>query len=155
MKNFVLLLLFCFSFSSYAQNREYFPDSLKFEKVWKAFYAGDHEPELDDPLIQAGKPISTTVCKAILNKDMKYRRYAIGAIGFISDTCAIPALMSILKDTTEKDYFRGDALQAIYKMDNKLGEDLAEKYKFNKDYLGVIWKAIKNKEAWLLQQSEE
>jgi len=155
MKNHVIFLLFILSSLVVAQNHEYFPDSLKYGNIWLTFYAGNHEPELDDPLIKAGNQMTKSICKAIKHKDMKYRRYAIGALGFIYDSSAIPSLINILKDTTEKDYFRGDALQSIYKTNQKLGEQYSEQYKNSNQQLNIIWKAIKNKEKWLLQPSEE
>lgn len=58
--------------------------------MWNKFYAGDEEPELDDPLIEAGKDMTLVICEAVRNRDMFSRRYAIGALGFIGDKRALP-----------------------------------------------------------------
>lgn len=62
-----------------------------------------------------------TICEAVKNKDMKRRRYAIGALGYINDRAALPTLEAILSDESEIDYFRGDALHSIYQIDRKRG----------------------------------
>ncbi|MFA6468887.1 MAG: HEAT repeat domain-containing protein [Bacteroidota bacterium] len=153
-----LLLLWALIFGSHylcAQKTEYFTGGEKYKNVWIDFYNGDHEPELDDPLIAAGKQMTKAICEAIMHKDLKYRRYAIGAIGFIGDKKAIPTLEIIFRDTTEIDYFRGDALQAIYCIDEKLGMVYAGKLQSTNKYLRMIATAIMNKKEWLCEPSEE
>jgi hypothetical protein len=41
----------------FAEDKEYRPGGKEYAPVRIRFYAGDHEPELDDPLIKAGKKI--------------------------------------------------------------------------------------------------
>ena len=136
-------------------NVEYRPGVPKFQKVWNKFYSGDHEPELDDPLIKAGKKMTSAICAAIVHPDMKYRRYAIGALGFIADVQSIPTLESILKNESEEDYFRGDALRAIYQINESLGTKYAREHSHRRDYLKLISDAILKKEPWLKEPTEE
>ena len=137
----LVLLTSCSSFSvagfSNGQaNTEYRPGTAKFDKVWTKFYNGDHEEELSDPLIHAGRAMTAPICEAIAHKDMKYRRYAIGALGQTGDPSAIPQLESILKNITEQDYFRADALKSIHQINPTLGATYAKKYQRGPGLLG-------------------
>jgi len=155
VKGLLLLALVSVAIPCQAVDVEYRPGGPKFQKVWERFYAGDHEPELDDPLIQAGRGMTLVICDAIAHQDMKLRRYAIGALGYIGDKRAIPQLERILKDQKEIYYFRGDALHAIYQLDRQLGLRYAEQYEKDNDYLKMMSGAIKKKEPWLLAPTEE
>ena len=127
-----------------------------FNKTWYAFYAGgDHEPDIDDPLIARGRPMVPAICAAIRHKDMKRRRYAIGALGYIGDKRALPTLEAILKDGTEIDYFRGDALHSIYQLDRQLGLRYAKQYQHENEYLTMVSGAVLKQEPWLLEATEE
>jgi len=139
----------------YAQEKEYRPGGEVYVTVWDKFYNGDHEPDLDDPLIEAGKKMTLVICEAIKNKDMRLRRYAIGALGYIGDKRAIPTLESILKSKDEIYYFRGDALHAIYQIDNVLGKKYAFEFSSEHEYLKMLKKAIEEDAAWLTEPSEE
>ena len=127
-----------------------------FAKAWHTFYdLSDHEPEIDDPLIKRGRPMVPSICNAITHKDMKYRRYAIGALGYIGDERALSALEAILKDGSEIDYFRGDALHSIFLIDRKLGARYARQYQAENEYLTRLSGAILKQEPWLLEPTEE
>jgi hypothetical protein len=121
---------------------EYRPGSTAAGRVWDRFYAGDHEAELSDPLIDAGKAMTGPICEAIAHPDMKFRRYAIGALGSIRDERSIPHLEKILKNLFEKDYFRADALEAIHEIDPALGAQYAKRYQFAPGLLSFIAKEI-------------
>jgi hypothetical protein len=95
------------------------------EKTMQLFYMGDHEPELADPLILAGGRVGPTVTQAISNAKMPLRRYAISFLGDDRVREAIPTLERIVSTETEADYFRGDALEAIYKIDPSVGRRIA------------------------------
>jgi HEAT repeat protein len=128
----------------------------QFAKAWHAFYdLSDHEPEIDDPLINRGRPMVPSICNAIAHKDMKYRRYAIGALGYIGDERALSTLEAILRDSSEIDYFRGDALHSIYLIDRKLGTQYARQYQNENEYLTRLSAAILKQEPWLLEPTEE
>jgi HEAT repeat protein len=99
--------------------------------------------------------MTEVICEAKKHPDMKRRRYAIGALGFIGDKRAIPTLEAILKSDKEKDYFRGDALHAIYQIDPKLASAYAKDYIKRNDYLKRISAAVLNKEKWLKEPTEE
>jgi hypothetical protein len=150
-------IFFLIATNAYCENSnvEYKPGDSIFQKAWNQFYKGDHEPELDDPLINAGKKMTLVICEAIMHEDMKFRRYAIGALGFIGDVKAIPTLEVILKNEKEKDYFRGDALHSIYQINESLGRKYADEYKHRQDYLRLISEAILKKESWLTEPTEE
>jgi PBS lyase HEAT-like repeat-containing protein len=155
MRTRVLIFVILLSNSAFAGEAEYKPGGPQFRKVWQQFYHGDHEPELDDPLIKAGRKMTLAICEAVAHQDMKMRRYAIGALGYIGDRRAIPQLESILKNKEELDYFRGDALHSIYQLDRELGTRYATHYENENDYLRMISGAIKRQEPWLLEPTEE
>jgi len=152
---FLVLFLF-FSFHASAnEGKEYRPGGEKWAKVWNKFYAGNHEPELDDPLIEAGKTMTLVICDAIKNKDMRMRRYAIGALGYIGDKRALPSLETILKSKDEIYYFRGDALHAIYQIDRSLGKKYAKEYGREHEYLADLQRNIEKDEKWLTEPTGE
>lgn len=128
----------------------------RFAKVWHAFYdLSDHEPEIDDPLIAAGRPMVPAICEAISHQDMKYRRYAIGALGYIGDRKAVPTLVGLLENAGEKAYFRSDALLAIYQIDQPLGTRYARQYRYADKPIAMIAEAILRGDRWLLEPTEE
>jgi hypothetical protein len=155
MRNILLFCIVLFFVSpanaDQHNHKEYYPGGAVFTETWKKFYAGDHEPELDDPLIEAGKRMTLVICEAIKNKDMRLRRYAIGALGYIGDKRAIPTLEQILESKEEIYYFRGDALHAIYQLDKKLGKQYAKQYGSAHKYLSDLQKSIENDESWLTE----
>ncbi|MDI1362679.1 HEAT repeat domain-containing protein [Methylotenera sp.] len=95
------------------------------------------------------------ICEAVKHKDMKRRRYAIGALGYINERAAMPTLEAILSDESEIDYFRGDALQSIYQIDSKRGLSYAAQYQSQPNTLGQYAKAVIKREPWLLLPSKE
>lgn len=137
MNRFIILLfgLTLFGQGLLAQGVEYKPGGKKFSKQWNAFYKGDHEPALPAPLISAGKAIVPSICDAVGHQDMRLRRYAISALGSLHDKRAIPTLVAIVNNAKEIDYFRGDALEAIYQIDRKLGVSLSNQYINETNYL--------------------
>jgi hypothetical protein len=72
----------------------------------------------DDPIIEAGYEIGPIVTENIADKEMKYRRYAIGGLEKIKFKPAIPTLHKILLDKSEIDVFRADAFRALTTFDN-------------------------------------
>ena len=128
----------------------------RFAKAWHAFYdLSDHEPEIDDPLIAAGRPMVPAICEAIAHQDMKYRRYAIGALGYIGDRKAVPTLVGLLENASEKAYFRSDALLAIYQIDQPLGTRYARQYRYADKPIAMIAEAILRGDRGLLEPTEE
>ena len=125
MKGLALFAGLLFAVQVFAGEVEYRTGGPRFAKTWQAFYVeADHEPELDDPLIIAGRSMTAAICAAIVHPDMKRRRYAIGALGFIADRDALPTLEAILKNKKEIYYFRGDALHSIYQIDREAYVDV-------------------------------
>jgi len=117
----------------------YRPGGASFAGTWHAFYdLGDHEPELDDPLIKRGPAMVPAICEAVTHSDMKYRRYALSALGYIRDPEALPCLERILRDEEELDYFRGDALEAMYRINQQLGERYVVEFGGRGGYLLLI-----------------
>lgn len=140
----------------YAAEVEYRTGGSRYEKTWQQFYVeADHEPEIDDPLISKGKAMVPAICEAVKHKDMKRRRYAIGALGYINERAALPTLEAILSDASEIDYFRGDALHSIYRIDSKRGLSYAAQYQSQPNILGQYAKAVIKREPWLLLPSKE
>jgi hypothetical protein len=136
---------------------EYWTGGKQLTETWRQFYRPEvpHEPELDDPLIAAGPKMVPAICEAVKHKDMKYRRYAIGALGHLADKGAISTLVTILEDQTEEEYFRADALQSIYQIDAARGKELAPRYRESGEMLGPIAQAVLKDEAWLRASEEE
>ena len=131
-------LLACIVFSSACSTRS------SPEEALQRFYATTDVPEenLMDPLIVAGKSVVPLVLENIRKKEMPRRRYAIAFLGNGAYPEALPILESILKDSTEKDIFRGDALQAICQINNPLCSQYAAQYKAESNFLGDVAKQI-------------
>ena len=93
------------------------------EDIWREFYfEGTSEPHLVGILVHAGPKMVPSIIEAIGDQKMFARRYAISALGLLKQREALPALRAILNDGSEKDYFRSDALQAIYVIDSGAGQ---------------------------------
>ncbi len=86
------------------------------------------EPITDRYLLRAGKGIVPYLLIEIQKRDMPKRGYAIVALGKIVERLALPVLIKILEDRSEVVYFRRDAIEAIWRIDRKLGEEYAAKY---------------------------
>lgn len=109
------------------------------EAALEAFYKNNGpEDTLMDPLILAGERVVPLVTKEVKNKEMPRRRYAIAFLGNGSYREALPVLQTIVQDSSEADYFRGDALISIYQIDETLGRELAQKYNGEENALGNV-----------------
>ena len=102
-----------------------FPIGEKHRKTWTEFYTASSESANISVLVKVGRSIVSEVESAITDKKMYKRRYAIAALGYLNEKSAIPSLVAILNDPKEKDYFRGDALKAIYILDQSVGRSNA------------------------------
>lgn len=80
---------------------------------------------------------------------MPCRRYAIGFLGNIKFSPAIDRLQEILSENSKQDYFRGDALIAIFHIDIKKGHDLAIQFKEDTSFLGEAANDIINSRSWV------
>lgn len=96
------------------------------------------EDMLMDPLILHADLVTTRVIEEIKDPDMVKRRYAIGFLGIVQATNALPVLGEIVNSDREIDYFRADALESIYRISSIEGLSLAEQYRDRDDYLGHI-----------------
>ena len=118
--------------------------------VMADFYSNPGPEEtLMDPLIVAGPSIYPTVIAAIKDKKMPLRRYAISFLGNEEVTDAIPRLINIVEDESELDYFRGDALAALYKIELRQAKELASSYVDRDDTLGRYATAVLNDATYL------
>lgn len=123
------------------------------EAALAEFYEYDGmEGQLMDPLIRAGDKVVPLVIEKVRDKNMPRRRYAIGFLGNGSYRQALPVLQQILQDTTEEDYFRGDALQSIYQIDESLGVSYAQRYQGESNYVGKIAGEILAGSSWLKER---
>lgn len=139
----ISVILMCLSACSRMESQMPNPQAISPEDALRQFYANDGpEDTLMDPLIIAGEKVVPLVLKEIQNKNMLRRRYAIGFLGNGSYKQALPVLEDILQDSSEKDYIRGDALHAIYMIDESLGNQYARRFINQTDYLGQISKRI-------------
>jgi hypothetical protein len=95
------------------------------------------EDQLTDPLILTGSRAVPLVVSRIADRNLPYRRYALGYLGWAADSRALPALIQIVEDTTELSYFRGDALEAIACTRVGLGDSLASRFVHDTGFLGA------------------
>lgn len=109
------------------------------DEALQEFYAHDG-PEITqmDPLILAGDEVVPLILEKVKDKNMPKRRYAIAFLGNGRYPQALPVLESILRNDTEEDLYRGDALQAIYLINNDFGSKFARQCQKEKNYLGMI-----------------
>jgi hypothetical protein len=96
------------------------------------------EDQLMDPLILNGRRVVPLVIAEVSNKGMTLRRYAIGFLGNGQYRDAMPVLEQILADESERDYFRGDALEAIYRISPSRARELAPRHLEDQESLGRI-----------------
>jgi hypothetical protein len=96
------------------------------EAALGAFYNDEPRPECMQaaPLQHEGSKVVSLVIRDLSNKEMPNRRYAIGFLGEGHYAEALPVLEHILSDTTEIDYFRADALLAIFEIAPSRAQDL-------------------------------
>lgn len=116
-----------------------FMNEQKARRILHEFYT-EIVPEvvIGHQLREAGRPIVPYVLREVQKKEMPRRGYAILSLGIISDRRAIPILQRIFEDKSETDYIRGDALRAIWHMDNELGKTLARDYQGESVYIDEI-----------------
>jgi hypothetical protein len=79
----------------------------------------------NQPLKAEGRDVVPLVIRDLPNRAMPRRRYAIAFLGYGQYAEALPALEKILTDPTEIDYFRADALLAIYEISPTRARTLA------------------------------
>lgn len=75
------------------------------------------EKYIDRPILEAGCQIGPVITEHIADKEMKYRRYAIGGLEKLKYLPATKTLTKILFDKSEMDVFRVDAFQALTSFD--------------------------------------
>lgn len=92
------------------------------------------EPLIKDPLITAGFEVGEYLLQHIKSKHLKYRRYAIGALGELRYHPSIESLSEILFDETEEYYIRTDAFEALKDINTEKSKKVI--YEFNK-YLEI------------------
>ncbi len=98
-----------------------------FDREWRKFYfEADGEGSIIPNLMEGGTRMIPAICEAVSDRKMRMRRYAIGALGHLGDRRAILTLEMIYADATEHPLFRGDALEAIFCIDQELGSRYAK-----------------------------
>jgi hypothetical protein len=75
------------------------------------------EEYIQEPILKAGYQIGPILTENIADKEMKYRRYAIGGLEKLKYKPATTTLTKILLDKSEIDVFRADAYQALTTFD--------------------------------------
>ncbi len=105
-----------------------------FDREWRKFYfEADGEGSIIPSLMSGGKRMVPAICEAVSDRKMRMRRYAIGALGHLGDRRAILTLETIYADASEHPLFRGDALEAIFCIDQDLGRRYAKQV-LRRDY---------------------
>ena len=72
------------------------------------------EELIKKPILEAGYYIGPILTDAIVDKEMKYRRYAIGGLTKIKYKPATETLKRILFDKTENEIVRADTYEALH-----------------------------------------
>src|SRR5438552_648446 len=98
--------------------------------------AGRAEDQLIDPLVLNGRRVVPLVIEAVKDRCMPRRRYAISFLGSGRYREAVPVLEGILGDSSEIDYFRADALEALFQIDTSRAKAIALGHQSRTDYLG-------------------
>ncbi len=138
---FVILLSTLLADAQTAQ--ETTPTDPRYRTAWREFYyGGSSEIDVGSSLVRVGEPIVPSVCRAIADRNMKRRRYAIAALGWIGDRRALPSIQKVLSDATELQELRADALAAIYRISPRLAHRLSPPHAERKDLLGTVARAV-------------
>ncbi len=94
------------------------------------------EDQLTDPLVLAGPRVRPLVLSAVADREMKHRRYALAYLGCAGYTPAQERLRQIVNDETERDYFRADALESLWRLDHEEASTVAQALQSRQDFLG-------------------
>jgi HEAT repeat protein len=123
------------------------------EAALAAFYGGEPRPECMQaaPLRQEGRRGVPLVVRELPNKAMPRRRYAIAFLGDGRYEEALPILERLLADTTEIEYFRADALLAIYQIAPVRARELAKQVQNPVGLLQGVVEAIERDDHRLRQ----
>jgi hypothetical protein len=108
------------------------------------FHAGTARAEdmLMDPLILNGRPVVRLVIKAVTEKEMEKRRYAICFLGNGGYSEAMPLLEKIVGDPSEIYYFRADALEALAAISPDRGREVAKTHTTDENLFGDVAREI-------------
>lgn len=114
------------------------------DSVMQDFYTAKDRAEdmLMDPLILHSMIIHERVVQEVADSKMQKRRYAISFLGIDGRPDALPALRQILESDEEIDYFRADALSAIWQIKKEKAMQLASSYVLRDDLLGRFAREI-------------
>jgi hypothetical protein len=75
------------------------------------------EELIDRPIVKAGYQIGPIVTENIIDKEMKYRLYALGGLKIIKYKPATQTLSKILLDKSEVEVFRAEAFEVLTAFD--------------------------------------
>jgi hypothetical protein len=95
------------------------------------------EDQLMCPLVLAG-PAACPAIRRDVEDSKPLRRYAIGALRSLRCRDAIPLLYAILRNESEEDYFRADALEALWLIEESPPEVVAASFANRSDSLGQM-----------------
>ena len=105
----------------------HFPLDAQNQQIWFNFYVTASENDTTRVLVNGGAKIVPSAITAVRDKKLFKRRYAIAALGYLKDRAALKVLGDILHDAGELDYFRGDALESLFLIDEEIGKAEAVK----------------------------
>ena len=91
------------------------------------------EEYLQDPIKQAGYHIGPILTDKIKDKNLRYRRYAIGGLGEINYKPATETLRTILFDKTEHEEFRADAYETLTKFRTDIAKKILDEFRASAD----------------------
>lgn len=96
-----------------------------------------------DHLRKAGDKVVPLVIGEVGKKDMPRRRTAMQFLASSRQRTALPTLELILRDETEEQAVRAEALRAINLIDPTRGQEHAQLLEWRSDSLGTVAKALR------------
>lgn len=109
---------------------------------------GRFEDQLADPLVLGGPRVRPLVLASVSDREMKRRRYALSYLGCAGYAPARATLRRIVGDEKEFDYFRADALEALWRLDPGEGKALALDYRSREDFLAKTAEQLLESGPW-------
>jgi len=87
------------------------------------------EEYIEEPIEKGGYEVGKYLTENIEDKNMKYRRYAIGGIGKIKYDKAVPILGKILNDKSEPEFIKNDVLESLKEINNYEANKILKQFK--------------------------
>lgn len=100
------------------------------------------DPLMYDVLFRGGRKSVPVIASQIEGKTMPNRMEAVEFLGLTGDRHTLPALLKILKESTNSDGMRAEALRAVSRIDAGQARSLAGEYQTAAGVLGETARSI-------------